>query len=121
MTPITQALRPARGAAQPYAAIYDYFSRPAHALLHPVSAIEHYWAVRASHAEALLGAHMVHKQELHNVSAAHEQRRSVSPGTTQSIPQSRLNKTSQREIADIVAKHDREYAYIRRMVVSSST
>ena len=116
----SQAVGPAREAVQPYAAIYDYFSRPAHALLHPVSAIEHYWALRAARAEAILGAHMVHKQELDNLSAAHEQRRSVSPCTIQSIPQSRPNKTSQREIADIIAKYDREYAHIRHMVVSSS-
>ena len=116
----SQAVGAAREGAQPYATIYDYFSRPAHALLHPVSAIEHYWALRAARAEALLSAHMVHKQELDNVSAAHEQRCSVSPCTTQSVSQSRPHETSQREIADIIAKYDREYAHIRRMVVSSS-
>ena len=116
----SQAVGPSREALQPYAAIYDYFSQPAHALLHPVSAIEHYWALRAARAEALLGAHMVHKQELDNVSAAHEQRRSVSPCTTQSVSQSRPHETSQREIADLIAKYDRDYAHIRRMVVSSS-
>ena len=119
-TTSSQAVGPSWDVAQPYAAIYDYFSRPAHALLHPVSAIEHYWALRAARAEALLSAHMVHKQELDNVSAAHEQRCSVSPCTTQSVSQSRPHETSQREIADIIAKYDREYAHIRRMVVSSS-
>ena len=116
----SQAVGPAREAVQPYAAIYDYFSRPAHALLHPVSAIEHYWALRAARAEALLGAHMGHKQELDNVSAAHEQRRSVSPPMSQSVSQPRPHKTSQREITDIIAKHDRECSRIRRMAVSFS-
>ena len=85
-TPATsQALGPMSRAKQPYVTIYDYFSRPAHALLHPVSTIEYYWALRAARAEALLGAHIVHKQELNYVSAAYEERRSVSVSTKSSV------------------------------------
>ncbi|KAI1786225.1 hypothetical protein LXA43DRAFT_75502 [Ganoderma leucocontextum] len=94
----SQVIGPTPVATQPYAiAIYDYFRHPAHAMLHPVSAFEHYWALRAARAEVLLSTHVAHKQELDNVSAAHEERRS-------------------REIADLNAKYDREYAHIRRMV-----
>ena len=107
----------AREAAQPYAAIYDYFSSPADNFLRPVSTIEHYWALRASRPEDLLGARMKHKQELDNISVAHEQTRLVSPGTTLSIPQSRPDETSEREVMD---RYDRDYAHVKRMVVSSS-
>ena len=49
----SQAVGPSQEALQPYAAIYDYFSRPAHALLHPVSAIQHYWAFGESRHDAI--------------------------------------------------------------------
>lgn len=43
------------------------------AVAHPVSAVEHQWAVRATRAEALLDAHTVHRQEVLTL----EERRSV--------------------------------------------
>ena len=65
------------GDTQPPNKIGGLFS----ALLHPVSAVEHYWAFRAARAEALLEAHEKHRQDLHNVSVAHEQRHAVSTHT----------------------------------------
>lgn len=44
------------------------------AVIHPVSAVEHHWAMRATRAEALLDAHAVHRREISSL----EERRSVS-------------------------------------------
>lgn len=44
------------------------------AVTHPVSAVEHHWAMRATRAEALLDAHAVHRREMSSL----EERRSVS-------------------------------------------
>ncbi|KAH9934546.1 uncharacterized protein BXZ73DRAFT_77022 [Epithele typhae] len=77
----------------PYVAIYDYFSHPTHSLLHPVSTIEHYWAMRAAVAEKLLEAHAAHKTELTAAAHAHEERRL-------------------RELADL----DTRFTHIARMV-----
>lgn len=60
-----------------YAAIYDYFRHSVKTALHPVSALEHYWALRAARAEILLSAHQVHAQQLAAAYATHEQRRLV--------------------------------------------
>ncbi|TBU26313.1 hypothetical protein BD311DRAFT_762984 [Dichomitus squalens] len=77
----------------PQTSIQDYLS----ALLHPVSAIEQYWAMRAERAEALLNAHERYKRELDDVSVSHEQRRS-------------------RELAELNARYARECAHVTRMV-----
>ena len=44
----------------------------------PRSRVEHYWAVRALKAEALLSARMAHHQELRSLASAEELKRSVS-------------------------------------------
>ncbi|KAI0767707.1 hypothetical protein C8Q74DRAFT_973469 [Fomes fomentarius] len=80
-----------------YGAIYDYFRHSVKTALHPVSALEHYWALRAARAEILLGAHQVHAQQLAAAYATHEERRS-------------------RDLAEINERYAREYAHIRRMV-----
>lgn len=65
------------GNTRPYSAIYDYFSHPTQSFLRPISAIEHYWAMRATVAEKLLESHEAHKHELNAVASAHEERRTV--------------------------------------------
>ena len=53
-----------------YDAIYDYFRPSAQRILHPITTIEHYWAIRATIAETRLRAHEVHRQELAAMSAS---------------------------------------------------
>lgn len=60
-----------------YATIFDYFRRPAQNLLHPVTTIEHYWALRATIAETRLHAQEIHKQELAAMTTSHAESRSV--------------------------------------------
>ena len=56
--------------AKVYDAIYDYFWPSAQRILHPITTIEHYWAIRATIAETRLRAHEVHRQELAAMSAS---------------------------------------------------
>ncbi|RPD60564.1 hypothetical protein L226DRAFT_484771 [Lentinus tigrinus ALCF2SS1-7] len=80
-----------------YATIYDYFRRPAQRILHPVTTIEQYWAIRATIAETRLHAHEVHKQELAAMSASHAENRS-------------------RELAELNSRYERELSRIKYMV-----
>ncbi|KAL1948256.1 hypothetical protein VTO73DRAFT_12331 [Trametes versicolor] len=65
------------------------------AVTHPVSAVEHHWAMRATRAEALLDAHAVHRHEISSL----EERRS-------------------RELAELNRRHLQVYARQQMMVWS---
>lgn len=59
-------------------AIYEYIREPVLALLHPVSSVEHYWAMRALRAETLLLAQQRHYDKLAaGVPVSHEERQAV--------------------------------------------
>ncbi|KAI0672080.1 hypothetical protein C8Q78DRAFT_1025124 [Trametes maxima] len=70
-----------------------YLGYPVHAVAESVTAIEHYWALRAMHAEVLLTAHTAHRQEL-----------------------SVLEDRRTRDLTELNAKYLQEYAKHARMV-----
>ncbi|RDX52319.1 hypothetical protein OH76DRAFT_1345502 [Lentinus brumalis] len=80
-----------------YAAICDYFRRPA-SFLHPITTVEHYWALRATIAETRLHAQEIHRQEVAAIHNSHAESRS-------------------RDLAEMNSRYERELSRIKYMVL----